>query len=71
MIPKFHKLDESLRESIRSRLNAASHWTFKDESWLQYTGKLCWSAHVKTLQFRGIQRWLLVFFGNDPVALPF
>ena len=71
MIPKFHKLDESLRESIRSRLNAASHWTFKDESWLQYTGKLCWSTHVKTLQFRGIQRWLLVFLGSDPEALPF
>lgn len=65
MIPKFHKLDETLRESIRSRYNAGHHWTFADESWLQYCGKLCWACHVKSLQHRGIERWILIWHSPD------
>ena len=63
-VPKFHKLDESLRRSSRTRVNPAWHWCFSEESWVGFIASLANSTHKVALQRRTIERWLVNMYSE-------
>jgi hypothetical protein len=63
-VPKFHKLDESLRRSSRTRVNPAWHWCFSEESWVGFIARLANSTHKVALQRRTIERWLVNMYSE-------
>ena len=69
-VPKFHKLDESLRRSSRTRVNPAWHWCFSEESWVGFIARLANSTHKVSLQRRTALRWLLHMYGEWREMIP-
>ena len=64
VIPKYHKLDHTLRRSVASGLNASSYWTFSDEDWIGWMSRLAHSCHAHTIQTRAIVRWQITYYAQ-------
>ena len=59
ILPKFHKLDECIRRSLRTRLNVSWHWEFQDETFIGVMKRLARQCHPNSLSIRVVQRWLV------------
>ena len=67
VIPKYHKLDHTLRFGVRTALNPSSYWTFADEDWIGWMSRLAHSCHSSSMMNRAIFRWQFTYYAQ---ALP-
>ena len=64
VVPKLHKLDESLRRACLSGRNPMSIWTMSDEDWIGKIAALGCSCHANSLATRCIERFLIHWFNE-------
>ena len=64
--PKFHKMDELMRRSIRTRISPSLVWTFVLEHEMGIAGRLVGHLHAGPSSRRAVERWLIAF-GADLV----
>ena len=78
MRPKYHRLDHCLRRAARTQLSPRCFWCFGSEDFLGHLARVLKVVHPKGILQRGVDRWLLYFWGEvreygepqSPLAVP-
>ena len=62
MKPKFHAMQEVIKQTVASRINPGCFWSFGPEDAIGRLGRVASAVHPSTMDARTAERWMLSFF---------